>query len=80
MNKPYGYIYKIACKVNGKLYIGQTIRSIKDNQRPIMCIENNTAYLSIKKAALSLGISAHSSGKYLAGKLKTAQGFTLIYI
>lgn len=31
--KPYGYVYKIVCKVNGKLYIGQTIRSISERWR-----------------------------------------------
>jgi group I intron endonuclease len=27
--KTYGYVYKITCKLNNKLYIGQTIRDIK---------------------------------------------------
>ena len=29
MKKYYGYIYKIVCKTNGKVYIGQTIRPIE---------------------------------------------------
>lgn len=30
MKKYYGYVYKIVCNVNGKIYIGQTIRFISD--------------------------------------------------
>ena len=30
MKKYYGYIYKIVCKINNKIYIGQTIRTIKE--------------------------------------------------
>jgi hypothetical protein len=34
--KPYGYIYKATNKVNGKVYIGQTITSVwAENQNPI---------------------------------------------
>lgn len=31
--KHYGYVYKIVCKVNGKMYIGQTIRSVEERWR-----------------------------------------------
>lgn len=30
MKKPYGYIYKIVCKITGKLYIGQTIGKLSN--------------------------------------------------
>jgi group I intron endonuclease len=33
INKPYGYIYKIACKINDKVYVGQTIRTIPERWR-----------------------------------------------
>jgi len=33
MKKHYGYIYKIVCKINSKIYIGQTIQSISERWR-----------------------------------------------
>ena len=30
MKKPYGYIYKIVCKITGKLYIGQTVGKLSN--------------------------------------------------
>ena len=32
-SKPYGYVYKIVCKINDKLYVGQTIRTISERWR-----------------------------------------------
>lgn len=52
-NKPYGIIYKITNKVNGKVYIGQTIRSFDKRYKGDLL---NTHNEHLKNSILKYGI------------------------
>ena len=52
-NKPYGIIYKITNKINGKVYIGQTIRSFNKRYKGDLL---NTHNEHLKNSILKYGI------------------------
>lgn len=56
--KPYGIIYKVTNKINGKVYIGQTIQSFKARKKDhINCIER-LAHIALYRALKKYGLDA----------------------
>ena len=49
--KPYGVIYLLTCKVNGKVYVGQTTNfwDRMDNYKKLRCKQQRKIYNAIKK-------------------------------
>lgn len=52
----------------------------KIHSKPILCVETNTAYNSIREAAKAHGVCDSAVGKCLAGKSKTSCGYHWKYI
>lgn len=89
------FVYKIKNKINGKYYIGQTIRSIARKgkppstehkiaisnglKKPIICNETGKVYASIKEAAAALGGNPSGIWFVLTKPNRTFKGFTFSY-
>lgn len=60
----------------GKHHNEESKRKLSESHsKPVVCIETNIAYKSIKDAEINTGISRKNIGKVCNGKLKTAGGY-----
>lgn len=67
-------IYRFENLTNGKVYIGQTTRSLHE------CTTTGKSYKSIKEASEDIGILATNLSRVCRGGRKTAGGFQWKYI